>query len=171
MKTPINGARLSSGFGMRRHPILGYSRMHRGTDFAAPYGTPILAAGDGVVRAPAAMAATATTSASATANTKRPTRTCRATRAAGAGARVQQGQVIGYVGSTGASTGPHLHYEVLLRGRQINPMSLRVATGRNLTGLELQLFEAERARINRLREMRDDEGAQTAQGADARSLR
>ncbi|MBU6371937.1 MAG: M23 family metallopeptidase [Alphaproteobacteria bacterium] len=153
MKTPINGARLSSGFGMRRHPILGYSKMHRGTDFAAPPGTPIMAAGDGVVERAGFFGgygryvrlkhsgdyATAYGHMSAFARGMRP------------GARVRQGQVIGYVGSSGASTGPHLHYEVLLRGAQINPMSMRVPTGRNLDGKALAAFEIERDRIDALR--------------------
>jgi murein DD-endopeptidase MepM/ murein hydrolase activator NlpD len=153
MKTPINGARLSSGFGMRRHPILGYSKMHRGTDFAASTGTPIMAAGDGIVdRAGfyggygryvrlrhSGKYATAYGHMSAFARGIRP------------GARVRQGQVIGYVGSSGASTGPHLHYEVLLDGMQINPMSMRVPTGRNLDGKAMAQFEAERDRIDALR--------------------
>ncbi|MFZ4602942.1 MAG: peptidoglycan DD-metalloendopeptidase family protein [Caulobacterales bacterium] len=153
MKTPINGARLSSGFGMRRHPILGYSKMHRGTDFAASTGTPIMAAGDGIVdRAGfyggygryvrlrhSGKYATAYGHMSGFARGLRP------------GARVRQGQVIGYVGSSGASTGPHLHYEVLLDGMQINPMSMRVPTGRNLDGKAMAQFEAERDRIDALR--------------------
>ncbi|MGE3141921.1 MAG: M23 family metallopeptidase [Hyphomonadaceae bacterium] len=161
MKTPINGARLSSGFGMRRHPIQGFNRMHRGTDFAAATGTPIMAAGDGVIQRAGRFGGygnyirirhssqydTAYGHMSRFARGVRP------------GVRVRQGQVIGYVGSTGQSTGPHLHYEVFQNGRQINPMNLRVATGRNLEGLELQLFQAERARIDRLREMRNEEAA------------
>jgi murein DD-endopeptidase MepM/ murein hydrolase activator NlpD len=159
MKTPVNGARLSSGFGWRMHPIMGYSRMHRGTDFAAPVGTPIMAAGEGVVvRAGryggygnyvrlhhSAQYDTAYGHLFAFARGVRP------------GARVRQGQIIGYVGSTGASTGPHLHYEVWRNGDQINPMGLRVPTGRNLTGADLQLFLVERARIDRLREVRQQE--------------
>ena len=153
MKTPINGARLSSGFGMRRHPILGYSKMHRGTDFAAPPGTPIMAAGDGTVARAGFYGGygryvrlrhskdydTAYGHMSAFARGLRP------------GMRVRQGQVIGYVGSSGASTGPHLHYEVLVSGAQINPMSMRVPTGRNLDGGAMQAFEAERNRIDALR--------------------
>jgi murein DD-endopeptidase MepM/ murein hydrolase activator NlpD len=153
MKTPINGARLSSGFGMRRHPILGYSKMHRGTDFAAPTGTPIMVAGDGTVARAGFYGGygryvrlrhsrdyeTAYGHMSAFARGIRP------------GVRVRQGQVIGYVGSSGASTGPHLHYEVMVSGAQIDPMSMRVPTGRNLDGGALRAFEAERDRIDALR--------------------
>jgi murein DD-endopeptidase MepM/ murein hydrolase activator NlpD len=169
MKTPINGARLSSGFGMRRHPILGYSRMHRGTDFAAPTGTPILAAGDGTVLRAGPFSSfgnyvrirhgdgyeTAYAHMSRFARGLRP------------GARVRQGQVIGYVGTTGRSTGPHLHYEVFRRGAQVNPMSLRVPTGRNLTGRARELFEIERQRIDTLRQVRANEATVTPVSAPA----
>ena len=144
MRTPIDGARLSSGFGMRRHPILGYSRMHRGTDFAAPTGTPIYAAGDGVI--------------DFIGNNRGYGRYIRIrhnsrlqtayahmngfARGLGNGDRVEQGQVIGYVGSTGLSTGPHLHYEVLIEGRQVNPMRIDLPTGRSLEGDELAAFQA-----------------------------
>jgi murein DD-endopeptidase MepM/ murein hydrolase activator NlpD len=161
MKTPINGARLSSGFGMRRHPILGYSRMHRGTDFAAPIGTPILAAGDGaVVRAgPLSTFGNYVRIRHANGYETAYAHMSRFARGVRAGTRVRQGQVIGYVGTTGRSTGPHLHYEVSLRGRQINPISLRVANGRNLTGRALELFMIERERIDTLRHVRDREGS------------
>jgi murein DD-endopeptidase MepM/ murein hydrolase activator NlpD len=165
MKTPINGARLSSGFGMRRHPILGYSRMHRGTDFAAPIGTPILAAGDGtVVRAgPFSTFGNYVRVRHANGYETAYAHMSRFARGVRAGTRVRQGQVIGYVGTTGRSTGPHLHYEVLQRGRQINPMTLRVANGRNLTGRALELFMIERDRIDTLRHVRDSEaGAEQA---------
>ena len=164
MKTPINGARLSSGFGMRRHPILGYSRMHRGTDFAAPTGTPILAAGEGtVVRAgPYGGYGNYIRIRHANGYETAYAHLSRYARGVRSGTRVRQGQVIGYVGTTGRSTGPHLHYEVALRGRQMNPMSLRVANGRNLTGRALELFSIERGRIDRLRHARDSEAlAQT----------
>lgn len=166
MKTPINGARLSSGFGMRRHPIQGFNRMHRGTDFAAPTGTPIFAAGDGVIQRAGRFGGygnyirirhssqydTAYGHMSRFARGIRP------------GVRVRQGQVIGYVGSTGNSTGPHLHYEVFYQGRQVNPMTLSVATGRNLEGAELERFQIERARIDRIREMRGMEDAAARTG-------
>jgi murein DD-endopeptidase MepM/ murein hydrolase activator NlpD len=164
MKTPVNGARLTSGFGMRMHPILGYSKMHRGTDFAAPIGTPIMSAGEGVVARAGPFGTygnyvrirhsdgyeTAYAHMSRFALGLRP------------GQRVRQGQVIGYVGTTGRSTGPHLHYEVLYRNQQINPESLRVAQGRNLSGRDLVLFEAERTRIDAIRQARRGEGEQTA---------
>jgi len=156
MKTPINGARLSSGYGMRRHPILGYSRMHRGTDFAAPTGTPILAAGDGtIVRAgPFSSFGNYIRIRHANGYETAYAHMSRFARGMRAGTRVRQGQVIGHVGTTGRSTGPHLHYEVMRRGQQVNPMSLRVANGRNLTGRSLELFMIERERINTLRQVR-----------------
>ncbi|MEZ5957127.1 MAG: peptidoglycan DD-metalloendopeptidase family protein [Hyphomonadaceae bacterium] len=156
MKTPINGARLSSGYGMRRHPILGYSRMHRGTDFAAPTGTPILAAGDGTIERAGPFSSFGNYIRIRHANGYETAyaHMSRFARGMRAGVRVRQGQVIGYVGTTGRSTGPHLHYEVLRRGQQVNPMSLRVANGRNLTGRALELFMIERERINTLRQVR-----------------
>ncbi len=161
MKTPINGARLSSGFGMRRHPILGYSRMHRGTDFAAPIGTPILAAGDGVVERAGPFSSFGNYVRIRHANGYETAyaHMSRFARGLRVGQRVHQGQVIGYVGTTGRSTGPHLHYEVSLRGQQVNPMSLRVANGRNLEGRALELFTIERERINTLRQVRASETA------------
>lgn len=170
MRTPINGARLSSGFGMRRHPILGYSRMHRGTDFAAPIGTPILAAGDGtIVRAgPYGAFGNYIRIRHANGYETAYAHMSRFARGMRSGARVRQGQVIGYVGSTGRSTGPHLHYEVLRRGQQINPINLRVANGRNLEGRALELFNIERMRIDTLRRARASETTEAAlQGAAA----
>ncbi|HWA00979.1 MAG TPA: M23 family metallopeptidase [Caulobacterales bacterium] len=163
MKTPINGARLASGFGMRLHPILGYSLIHRGTDFAAPIGTPIMAAGDGVVERAGGFG-TYGNYIRIRHGDRYETAYAHLSRfGAGirTGARVRQGQIIGYVGATGRSTGPHLHYEVLLNGSQVNPMGLRVPTGRNLSGRDLQLFQGERARIDTLREERAREGAST----------
>lgn len=153
MRTPVNGARLSSGFGVRRHPILGYTRAHKGADFAAPSGTPIMAAGDGVVRRAGVFGGYGNYVRikhgegyeTAYAHLSRYAKGIRN------GARVRQGQVIGYVGSTGRSTGPHLHYEVLQHGRHVNPMGLKVRTGRTLTAEALALFEAEKARIEALR--------------------
>jgi len=151
LKTPIDGARLSSRFGLRRHPILGYSLMHRGADFAAPSGTPVMAAGDGVVELAGVNGAygnylrlrhderhrTAYAHLARFAEGLRP------------GRRVRQGQVIGYVGSTGRSTGPHLHYEVLLDGEQVNPMGLQLPTGRKLDGRMLADFQRVRADLDR----------------------
>lgn len=153
MKTPINGARLSSGYGFRQHPILGYTLLHKGTDFAAPIGTPILAAGDGVIERAGGFGTYGNYVRirhsdgyeTAYAHMSRFGHGVRA------GAQVRQQQVIGYVGVTGRSTGPHLHYEVLLNGQQINPMRLKVPTGRNLDGADLAAFKTERARIDTLR--------------------
>lgn len=171
MKTPINGARLSSGFGMRRHPILGYSRMHRGTDFAAPTGTPILAAGDGVIVRAGPFSSYGNYIRIRHANGYETSyaHMSRFGRGMRAGARVRQGQVIGYVGTTGRSTGPHLHYEVMLRGRQMNPMTLRVANGRNLEGRALELFMIERERIDSIRNVRARENAVVPTSAPSRS--
>ena len=149
MLTPINGARLSSHFGRRRHPILGYTRAHNGTDFAAPTGTPIMAAGNGVVER-----ANRFGSFGNYIRIRHPNgyQTAYAhlngfARGIRAGSRVTQGQIIGYVGTTGRSTGPHLHYEVHLNGNPVNPMTLDLPTGRQLEDDELPLFEAERDRI------------------------
>ncbi len=136
-----------------------YSRLHRGTDFAAPIGTPILAAGDGtVVRAgPFSSYGNYVRIRHANGYETAYAHMSRFARGMRAGARVQQGQVIGYVGNTGRSTGPHLHYEVMHRGRQVNPMTLRVANGRNLEDRALELFMIERERIDTLRHVRDAE--------------
>lgn len=167
MKTPINGARLSSGFGLRRHPVLGYSRMHRGVDFAAPTGTPILAAGEGTIAriGPFSTYGNYVRVRHADGYETAYAHMSRFARGLRAGSRVRQGQVIGYVGTTGRSTGPHLHYEVLRRGQQVNPMSLRVANGRNLEGRELELFQIERTRIDTLRQVRDGEAAGSVDAA------
>jgi murein DD-endopeptidase MepM/ murein hydrolase activator NlpD len=168
MKTPINGARLSSGYGMRRHPIMGYSRMHRGTDFAAPIGTPILAAGDGVIQraGPFSTFGNYVRIRHANGYETAYAHMSRFARGVRSGVRVRQGQVIGYVGNTGRSTGPHLHYEVLLNGSQINPVNLRVANGRNLDGRALELFMIERARIDTLRQARDQQVVAAGGNAD-----
>jgi murein DD-endopeptidase MepM/ murein hydrolase activator NlpD len=153
MKTPIDGARLSSGFGTRRHPILGYQKAHKGVDFAAARGTPIMAAGDGVVERAGPYGtfgnyvrirhAQGYKTAYAHMNAvKKGVRT---------GVRVRQGDVIGYVGSTGRSTGPHLHYEVHLKDKPVNPQSLKIATGYELGGRELQRFREARDRIDGMR--------------------
>jgi murein DD-endopeptidase MepM/ murein hydrolase activator NlpD len=172
MRTPINGARLSSGYGMRLHPILGYTRMHRGVDFAAPTGTPIMAAGDGNIEVVATRNGyglyvqiqhgdgfeTAYAHMSRFAPGMRP------------GVRVQQGQVIGYVGSTGASTGPHLHFEVLQNGSHIDPASLEAAVGHNLEGAALVAFVQERNRIDRLRDARSGDAEAAVMEAEMNPL-
>ena len=152
LRTPLDVVRITSTFGMRKHPILGYSKMHKGIDFAASTGTPIFAAGDGVIAIlgkqrgygnyirikHSAQYATAYGHMS------------RFAKGIQQGSKVRQGDVIGYVGSTGMATGPHLHYEVLISGSQINPMSVKLA-GRKLDGKELRRFEALKAEIKQLR--------------------
>lgn len=149
MKTPIDGARISSSFGSRKHPILGYTKFHSGVDFAAPRGTPIYAAGDGTVKIAgwvngygkfielrhANKYETAYAHMSAFAKGIRP------------GVRVHQGQVIGYVGTTGRSTGPHLHYEIHIAGKKVNPLGVKVATGVKLEGKQLAGFKATRVKV------------------------
>ena len=145
MKTPINGARLSSRYGNRRHPVLGYTKMHRGLDFAAPAGTPIFAAGDGIIEKAGwngsygryirirHVGAYKTAYAHLSGIHKKIR----------AGRRVSQGNIIGYVGSSGRSTGAHLHYEVILNNRQINPMNIKLPSGKNISKINLKDFKNE----------------------------
>ena len=150
MKTPINGARLSSSFGMRKHPILGYNKMHRGTDFAAPMGTPIMASGDGVVIR-ARWCGGGGNCIKIKHNSTYSTVYAHLSKFAKSiktGARVRQGQIIGYVGSTGMSTGPHLHYEVIENGKKINSQTLKLPSGRKLKGKDRKLFEVQKIKTN-----------------------
>jgi len=143
MRTPVNGARLSSGFGMRRHPVLGYNKMHKGVDFAAPTGTPIYAAGDGIVEEARRKGAYGNY-VRIRHNSKLKTAYAHISKfkkGIRPGKQVQQGDVIAYVGSTGRSTGPHLHYEVLVNGVQVNPRSVDLPTGETLTGQQLNRFK------------------------------
>jgi murein DD-endopeptidase MepM/ murein hydrolase activator NlpD len=143
LKTPVDGARVSSGFGMRRHPILGYTKMHKGVDFAAPTGTPIYAAGDGTIDFVGRKNGYGNYIAlrhSAEIKTAYA-HMYRFASGMRRGTRVRQGDVIGYVGSTGRATGPHLHYEVVLNGRQVNPRSIDLPTGENLAGRDLARFK------------------------------
>ena len=151
MRTPIDGARLSSGFGMRKHPILGYSRMHQGLDFAAPSGTPIYASGNGVVTRMGRESGYGNMIRLRHANGYETlyAHLSGFAKGLGRGARVEQGEIIGYVGSTGLSTGPHLHYEVHYRGRSMNPHSLDIPLGRVLEGAEMAAFQEARARLGR----------------------
>tara|TARA_R110000868_G_scaffold66598_1_gene198304 strand:+ start:513 stop:2276 length:1764 start_codon:yes stop_codon:yes gene_type:complete len=149
MKTPIDGARISSGFGARKHPILGYTKMHMGVDFAAPRGTPIYAAGNGKVEIAGWTGGygkfvrikhangyeTGYGHMNGFASGIRP------------GVSVRQGQVIGYVGTTGRSTGPHLHYEISVRGKKVNPLGIKVPTGTQLAGKDLKAYKGARAEI------------------------
>ena len=153
MKTPINGARLSSSFGIRKHPILGFNKMHKGTDFAAPMGTPIMASGEGkIVRARwcggggnCVKIKHNSTYSTVYAHMSKFGRNIKE------GVRIKQGQIIGYVGSTGMSTGPHLHYEVIENGRKINSQKLKLPSGKILKGKERMLFEIEKIKINVLK--------------------
>ncbi|MEM6415869.1 MAG: peptidoglycan DD-metalloendopeptidase family protein [Pseudomonadota bacterium] len=162
MKTPIDGARLSSGFGMRRHPIKGYRKAHKGVDFAARRGTPIYAAGDGTIERINRFGSFGNY---IRIRHARGYKTAYAhlngfKRGLRSGSRVRQGDVIGYVGSTGRSTGPHLHYEVHYKGKAVNPQKLKMATGIKLTGKERQRFRALRNDIDALRGV--DEPQRTA---------
>ena len=147
MKTPVDGARISSGFGMRKHPILGYNKMHKGMDFAAPTGTPIYAAGDGVIEEAGRKGAYGKYI-RVRHNSKLKTAYAHLHRIkVKPGTRVKQGEVIGTVGNTGRSTGPHLHYEVILNGKQVNPRSVNLPTGEQLKGKELSRFKAMAANV------------------------
>ena len=153
MKTPINGARLSSSYGMRKHPIDGYNKMHRGTDFAAPMGTPIMASGDGVVTRARWCGGGGNcvkikhnkTYQTIYAHMKNFARGIRE------GVRVKQGQIIGYVGSTGKSTGPHLHYEVIENGKKINSQKLKLPSGKILKEKDRQIFEVNKIKLDVLK--------------------
>ncbi len=152
MRTPVDGARLSSRFGKRKHPVLGYNKVHKGVDFAAPRGTPIYAAGDGVI-----VRANRFSSfgnyvkirhhsgyETAYAHLKGFAKGMKKSK------RVRQGQVIGYIGTTGRSTGPHLHYEVLFNGRQVNPLGVKLPAGEKLKSADLKKFKIEKQKIDRM---------------------
>ncbi len=143
LKTPVSGARLTSGFGMRRHPLLGYSKMHTGVDFGVPHGTPIRAAGSGTVEIAGRHGAYGIT-VEIRHNNKYETLYAHMSKLAAGirrGSKVNQGQIIGYVGSTGRSTGPHLHYEVRMNDRPVNPTRIKAAGGKQLAGKELAKFK------------------------------
>jgi len=157
MKTPINGARLSSSFGMRKHPILGYNKMHRGTDFAAPSGTPIMASGSGTVTRARWCGGGGNCVKIKHNSTYETIYAHMKAFAKGIkeGRKVRQGQIIGYVGSTGLSTGPHLHYEVLVNGKKVNSQKLKLPSGKTLKGEERKQFELDRIKIDlKLAELR-----------------
>ena len=153
MKTPINGARLSSPFGMRKHPIDGFNKMHRGTDFAAPMGTPIMASGDGVVKKAGWCGGGGNCVVIRHNSTYQTVYAHMSKFAKGikSGIRVKQGQTIGYVGSTGKSTGPHLHYEVIVNGKKINSQTLKLPSGKSLKGNERELFETIKIKLDVLK--------------------
>ena len=150
MKTPINGARLSSSFGMRKHPILGYNKMHRGTDFAAPSGTPIMASGSGTVTRARWCGGGGNCVKIKHNSTYETVYAHMKSFAKGVkeGRKVKQGQIIGFVGSTGLSTGPHLHYEVIVNGKKVNSQRLKLPSGKILKGKARELFELERIKID-----------------------
>jgi len=153
MKTPINGARLSSAFGMRKHPIDGYNKMHRGTDFAAPKGTPIMASGNGIV-VRARWCGGGGYCIKIKHNSTYSTIYAHMSKFAKGikkKVRVKQGQIIGYVGSTGNSTGPHLHYEVIENGKKINSQTLKMPSGKILKGKNRKLFEMEKIKTDVLK--------------------
>ena len=153
MKTPINGARLSSAFGMRKHPIDGYNKMHKGTDFAAPMGTSIMASGSGIITRARWCGGGGncvkikhnSTYQTIYAHMKSFARGIRE------GVRIKQGQIIGYVGSTGNSTGPHLHYEVVKNGKKINSQTLKLPSGKILKNMERKLFEVKKIELDVLK--------------------
>jgi murein DD-endopeptidase MepM/ murein hydrolase activator NlpD len=150
MKTPINGARLSSSYGMRKHPILGYNKMHRGTDFAAPSGTPIMASGSGTVTRARWCGGGGNCVKIKHNSTYETIYAHMKAFAKGIkeGRKVRQGQIIGYVGSTGMSTGPHLHYEVVVNGKKVNSQRLKLPSGKTLKGAAREKFEMERIKID-----------------------
>ncbi len=150
MKTPINGARLSSSFGMRKHPILGFNKMHKGTDFAAPTGTPIMASGSGTVTR-ARWCGGGGNCVKIRHNSTYETIYAHMSKFASGikeGRKVKQGQIIGYVGSTGLSTGPHLHYEVVVNGKKVNSQKLKLPSGKILRGKAREEFELSRIKID-----------------------
>jgi murein DD-endopeptidase MepM/ murein hydrolase activator NlpD len=167
LSTPTDGARISSGFGRRRHPVLGYSKMHKGIDFAAPRGTPVYASGDGVVEVAKRFGSYGNyirirhnkTYKTAYAHLNGFAKGIRS------GVRVRQRRVIGYIGTTGRSTGPHLHYEVIYNGKQVNPRGVRIPTGITLKGKEKKRFDVVRGKIDHsLESLRKGAEAQARKG-------
>jgi murein DD-endopeptidase MepM/ murein hydrolase activator NlpD len=150
MKTPVDGARISSAFGMRFHPVLGYTRMHKGIDFAVPTGTPVMAAGSGVIQVEGWEGGYGNFIVLNHGNSYSTAYGHLSRFAPGVhqGSRVRQGQVIAYSGATGLATGPHLHYEIRINGTQVNPATVKVARGRILFGNELREFLGTRLRID-----------------------
>ena len=153
MKTPINGARLSSSFGMRKHPIDGFNKMHQGTDFAAAKGTPIMASGNGIIKK-AGWCGGGGNCVKIKHNSSYTTIYAHMSKFASGiknGVRIKQGQIIGFVGSTGKSTGPHLHYEVIFNGKRINSQKLKLPSGKVLKGDERKLFETKKIKLEVLK--------------------
>ena len=153
MKTPINGARLSSPFGMRKHPIDGFNKMHQGTDFAAPTGTPIMASGSGFIKKAGWCGGGGNCVVIRHNSTYQTIYAHMSKFAKGIkrGVRVKQGQIIGYVGSTGKSTGPHLHYEVIINGKKVNSQTLKLPSGKILKEKERKIFETKKIKLDVLK--------------------
>jgi murein DD-endopeptidase MepM/ murein hydrolase activator NlpD len=173
LRTPVNGAVLTSNFGLRRHPILGYSLMHRGVDFGAPKGTPIMAAGDGVIEK-------RETSGSygnyirIRHNGEYSTAYAHMSRFApefGVGKRVRQGQIIGYVGATGRATGPHLHFEVMKSKKQVNPINVKFPAAQKLDGPLLAQFRATKQKADQTFASIDANGFKVAEASYASEKR
>lgn len=164
LRNPLPNGKFRSGFGGRRHPILGYTRMHTGVDWSAPRGTPIIAAGNGVVEKAGWAGGYGNQTLIRHANGYVSSYNHQSGFAKNivAGARVRQGQVIGYVGSTGLSTGAHLHYELIVNGTKVDPMRVRLPVGKVLKGDELASFQRERARIDELLQRQDRNGLKVA---------
>lgn len=155
LRTPVNGARISSGFGFRKHPILGYSKLHKGVDFAAPTGTPIYAAGNGTIMFMGRHGGYGNF-VKIKHNSEYETQYGHISKFSNkfrVGSKVKQGDVVAYVGSTGRSTGPHLHFEVVYRGQAINPSKVKSVSGLKLLGKELERFKAEKIKIDGYRKI------------------
>jgi murein DD-endopeptidase MepM/ murein hydrolase activator NlpD len=149
LKTPVSGSKLTSGFGMRKHPLLGYTKMHTGVDFGVPYGSPIRAAGSGVIKLAGRHGAYGVT-VEIKHNNKFETLYAHMSKLADgirSGKKVNQGQIIGYVGATGRATGPHLHYEVRVAGRPMNPLKVKATGGKQLAGKDLQKYKLYKKRV------------------------
>jgi len=169
LRNPVPNGRFNNGFGGRRHPILGYTRMHTGVDWSAPRGTPIIAAGNGTVEKAGWTGGYGRQTIIRHANGYQTSYSHQSGLANGVvpGARVRQGQVIGYVGSTGLSTGNHLHYELIVNGNKVDPMRVRLPVGRVLKGEELEAFKAERDRVDTLLRDEAEDPMKVVQAADA----
>jgi murein DD-endopeptidase MepM/ murein hydrolase activator NlpD len=164
LRNPVPNGQFRSGFGGRRHPILGYTRMHTGVDWSAPRGTPIIASGNGIVEKAGWAGGYGRQTIIRHSNGYETSYNHQSAIARGVvpGARVRQGQVIGYVGSTGLATGDHLHYELMVNGRKVDPMRVRLPVGRVLKGGDLEAFKRERKRIDDLLRQEDKDGLKVA---------
>src|SRR6185312_838867 len=164
LRNPLPAGRFRSGFGARKHPILGYVRMHTGVDWAAPIGTPIIAAGNGVIEKAGWAGGYGKQIIIRHANGYETSYNHQSAFAKGiqVGVRVRQGQVIGYLGQTGLATGPHLHYELIVNGTKVDPMRVRLPVGKVLKGDDLVAFKKERERIDDLLKREDSDQLKVA---------